>query len=83
MDILKERCEKIIKAGANVVFTCRGLDDIANKYFVEAGILAVRRVDKADIRRICKSTGGICCYLNIFDSYKFPYSHFGHHYGYP
>ena len=59
MDILKERCEMIIKSGANVVFTCRGLDDIANKYFVEAGILGIRRVEKADIRRICKSTGGI------------------------
>lgn len=57
MDILKERCQKIIDSGANVVFTCRGLDDIANKYFVEAGILGVRRVEKADIRRICKSTG--------------------------
>ena len=55
---MKERCEKIIKSGANVVFTCRGLDDIASKYFVEAGILAVRRIDKADMRRICKATGG-------------------------
>ena len=57
-DILKERCEKIIKAGANVVLTTKGVDDIAAKYFVEAGVLALRRVDKNDLRRIAKSTGG-------------------------
>ena len=57
MDVLKERCEKIIKAGANVVITTKGCDDIASKYFVEAGVFAMRRVDKNDLRRIAKSTG--------------------------
>jgi len=56
-DILKERCEKIIKAGANVVITTKGIDDIASKYFVEANVFALRRVDKNDLRRIAKSTG--------------------------
>jgi len=56
-DILKERCEKIIKAGANVVVTTKGIDDIASKYFVEAGVFALRRVDKNDLRRLAKSTG--------------------------
>lgn len=52
MDICKERCEKIIKAGANVVLCSRGIDDFALKYFVEAGVIAVRRVKKGDLRRI-------------------------------
>lgn len=56
-DVLKERCEKLIKAGANVVITTKAVDDIAAKYFVEAGVFAMRRVDKADLRRIAKSTG--------------------------
>jgi len=56
-DVLKERCEKIIKAGANVVLTTKAIDDIAAKYFVEAGVFAMRRVDKSDLRRIAKSTG--------------------------
>jgi len=56
-DILKERCEKIIKAGANVVITTKGIDDIASKYFVEAGVFALRRIEKNDLRRIAKSTG--------------------------
>lgn len=57
MDVLKERCEKIIKSGANVVITTKAIDDLASKYFVEAGVFAMRRVDKNDLRRIAKSTG--------------------------
>jgi len=52
MDICKERCQKIIAAGANVVLCSRSIDDFALKYFVEAGVIAVRRVNKADLRRI-------------------------------
>ena len=58
MDITKERCQKIIDSGANVVLCARGIDDFALKYFVEAGVIAVRRVKKSDLRRIAKSTGG-------------------------
>jgi T-complex protein 1 subunit alpha len=57
MDVLKERCEKLIKGGANVIITTKGIDDIASKYFVEAGVFAIRRVEKNDLRRIAKSTG--------------------------
>lgn len=57
MDICKERCEKIIKAGANVVLCSKGIDDFALKYFVEAGVIAVRRVKKGDLRRIAQNSG--------------------------
>jgi len=57
MDICKERCERIIKAGANVVLCARGIDDFALKYFVEAGVIAVRRVKKGDLRRIAQNSG--------------------------
>merc|ERR1719161_1898373 len=57
-DITKERIQLLINAGANVVLTSKGIDDMAIKYFVEAGALAVRRVKKEDIRRIAKLTGG-------------------------
>ncbi|KAF5959203.1 hypothetical protein HYC85_000412, partial [Camellia sinensis] len=43
-DITKERIGKLLKAGANV-------------YFVEAGVIAVRRVRKVDIRQVAKATG--------------------------
>ena len=57
MDICKERCEKIIASGANIVLCSKGIDDFALKYFVEAGVMAVRRVKKGDLRRIAQNTG--------------------------
>jgi T-complex protein 1 subunit alpha len=36
MDVLKERLDLIIKAGANVIVTTKGIDDLASKYMVEA-----------------------------------------------
>ena len=57
-DITKERIQKIISAGANVILTTGGIDDLCLKYFVEAGAMAVRRCKKADLKRIAKATGG-------------------------
>ncbi|KAK4755386.1 hypothetical protein SAY87_009143 [Trapa incisa] len=56
-DMTKERIEKLLKAGANVILTTKGIDDMALKYFVEAGAIAVRRVKKDDMRHIAKATG--------------------------
>merc|ERR1712178_142126 len=56
-DVTRERCQKIIDAGANVVLCSRGIDDFALKYFVEAKVIAIRRVKKADLKRIAKNTG--------------------------
>jgi len=58
MDITKDKIMKIVNAGTNVLFTTKGIDDMAMKYLVEAGIIAFRRVDKKDMRRIAKCTGG-------------------------
>lgn len=49
-DITKERIEKILAAGANVILTTKGIDDMSLKYFVEAGAIACRRVPKEDLR---------------------------------
>ena len=57
-DITKERIQLLINAGANVVLTTKGIDDMALKYFVEANAIALRRVKKEDLRRIAKLTGG-------------------------
>jgi hypothetical protein len=50
LDITRERIQRIIDAGANVVLTTKGIDDAALKYFVEAGAIACRRVPKDDLR---------------------------------
>lgn len=57
-DITKERIQKILAAGANVVLTTGGIDDLCLKYFVEAGAMAVRRCKKVDLKRIAKASGG-------------------------
>lgn len=57
LDITKERIDKILATGVNVVLCSGGVDDLCMKYFVEAGAMAVRRVLKADLKRIAKATG--------------------------
>jgi len=57
-EITLERIRKILAAGANVVLTTKGIDDLCLKEFVEAGAMAVRRSRKEDLRRIARATGG-------------------------
>ena len=57
-DLTKERIQKILAAGANVVLCTGGIDDLCLKYFVEAGAMAVRRCKKEDMKRIARATGG-------------------------
>jgi T-complex protein 1 subunit alpha len=47
----------IIASGANVILCSRGIDDFALKYFVEAGVIAIRRVPKSDLKRIANNSG--------------------------
>lgn len=56
-DITKERIKKILDAGATVILTTGGIDDLCLKYFVGAGAMAVRRCKKVDLKRVAKATG--------------------------
>ena len=55
--MLKELVDRIVNAGANVVFCQKGIDDLAQYYLAKAGILAVRRVKKSDLEKLAKATG--------------------------
>lgn len=57
LDITKERLQKILATGVNVILCSGGIDDLCLKYFVEAGAMGVRRCKKADLKRIAKATG--------------------------
>jgi len=57
-DITKERIQKILASGANVILTTGGIDDMNLKYFVDAKCMAIRRVLKKDMKRIAKAAGG-------------------------
>ncbi len=55
--MLREMIERVVSAGANVVFCQKGIDDLAQYYLAKAGVLAVRRVKKSDIEKLSKATG--------------------------
>ncbi|KAF2672458.1 t-complex protein-like protein 1 [Microthyrium microscopicum] len=55
--IVLDRVEMILKAGANVILTTKGIDELCLKMFVEKGAMGVRRCKKEDLRRIAKATG--------------------------
>lgn len=57
MDVLRDRLNLILSAGANVILTSKGIDDLANKYLVEAKAMGLRRVPKDHLRRIAKACG--------------------------
>jgi len=79
-DITKERINKILATGANVVFTTQGIDDMCLKYFVEAGAIAARRVSKADMKAIARCTGATMCMTlaNLEGEETFDTSFLGH-----
>uniref|UniRef100_A0A2K5ZIJ3 T-complex protein 1 subunit alpha n=1 Tax=Mandrillus leucophaeus TaxID=9568 RepID=A0A2K5ZIJ3_MANLE len=56
-DITKERIQKILATGANVILTTGGIDNMCLKYFVEAGAMAVRRVLKRELKCLAKASG--------------------------
>lgn len=77
--ITREKIQKIIKSGANVVLTTGGIDDVCLKTFVAANVMAVRRCKKADLKRICKATGAQFAYsmCEMDGSEAFPVSNLG------
>nr|WP_229772816.1 thermosome subunit alpha [Halarchaeum nitratireducens] len=54
---LREMVDAIAASGANVVFVDGGIDDMAQHYLAQEGILAVRRVKDSDLSRLARSTG--------------------------
>jgi T-complex protein 1 subunit alpha len=79
-DITVERIKKILDAGANVVLTTKGIDDMCLKLFVEAGAIAVRRVKMEDMRKIAKATGAtvLSSLANLEGEETFEASSLGH-----
>ena len=56
--MLRNMADKVIKSGANVVITQKGIDDVVQHYLSKAGIYAARRVKKSDMDNLAKATGG-------------------------
>jgi T-complex protein 1 subunit gamma len=56
-EFVQKMCEDIIRLKPDVIFTEKGISDLAQHYLVKAGITAVRRVRKTDNNRIARATG--------------------------
>jgi thermosome len=56
--MLRQMVQKVVMSGANVLFSQKGIDDIAQHYLAKKGILTARRVKKSDMEKLAKATGG-------------------------
>tara|TARA_B110000503_G_C6993167_1_gene348238 strand:+ start:246 stop:479 length:234 start_codon:yes stop_codon:yes gene_type:complete len=69
----------LLDAGANVILTTMGIDDVANKYLVENKVMGLRRVPKGDLRKIAKCSGAtvISTFSNVDGDESFESSSLG------
>jgi thermosome len=56
--MLKEMANAVVKAGANVVFCEKGIDDMALHFLAKGGILTVKSVSSSDMEKLARATGG-------------------------
>lgn len=54
---IKAVVDKVLASGANVVFCQKGIDDLAQHHMADAGVLALRRVNRSDLDRLSRATG--------------------------
>jgi len=55
---LREKVETIADAGADVVFCQKGIDDLAEHFLAQEGVLAASRVKKSDLAFLREVVGG-------------------------
>lgn len=56
-EFVQKLCEDIIRVKPDIIFTEKGVSDLAQHFLVKAGITAIRRVKKSDNNRIARATG--------------------------
>ncbi|OCF40104.1 T-complex protein 1 subunit gamma [Kwoniella heveanensis CBS 569] len=54
---IKSMCDKIVEFKPDLVFTEKGVSDLAQHYLLKANITAIRRVRKSDNNRIARAVG--------------------------
>ena len=56
--IIREKVDKVVASGANVIFCQKGIDDLAQHLLAKKGVFAVRRVGQSDMEKLARATGG-------------------------
>lgn len=54
---VKRMCDAILAVKPDLVITEKGVSDLAQHYFVKAGVTAIRRVRKTDNNRVARAVG--------------------------
>ncbi|VDD85678.1 unnamed protein product [Enterobius vermicularis] len=54
---IKKMCDDVIRVKPDVVFTEKGVSDLAQHFLLKAGITAIRRLKKTDNNRLARVTG--------------------------
>lgn len=58
---IKRITDEVIAMKPDLVFTEKGISDLAQHFLMKAGITAIRRVRKSDNNRIARACGGTVC----------------------
>lgn len=56
-EFVRRQCDDIIALKPDLVFTEKGISDLAQHFLLKAGISAIRRVRKSDNNRIARACG--------------------------
>jgi len=57
-NMLRDKVDKIVASGANVIICQKGIDDMAQHFLAKKGIYAVRRAKQSDMSALARATGG-------------------------
>ncbi|MCQ2972984.1 MAG: thermosome subunit, partial [archaeon] len=56
-EMVRDLVQKVIDSGCNILFCQKGIDEKAENYLNQAGIMAYKRVPRTDMKRLHKATG--------------------------
>src|SRR3990172_4613223 len=56
--MLKEMADAVSKAGANVLFCEKGIDDMVLHFLGKKGVMAIKSVSSSDMEKLARATGG-------------------------
>lgn len=60
-EAIERMCTDILRFRPDIVITEKGVSDLAQHFFVKAGVTSLRRVRKSDNNRIARVTGATIC----------------------
>lgn len=67
-EAVRSQAERVVDCGADVVFSDKSIDDRAQQFFADRGVLAVRRVAESDFHNIVQATGATVTDATVIDT---------------